>query len=368
MTNTTTLPLAVLGAADPEMTAIEAVLRAAGVSYLYADSAPGVRVHAGNAYTVPLPQIAIQRARAGGEIWLVECCHLSHLRLLLPAADANTVRARTVRVDHHDQGDPGYGVPPEDFLPGSSLGQVVARVARMDRLPAAWPRCREEHDSSVAEPTSGSIWRGAPPGEDGRCDIVAADIWLVTTPTSRAIAIPQALVLAAAADHCLAAAYRGECPGVDPESLAAWRAETRAAHQGRPVAEVLRDVEKAKAALAAAPLVMLTAGGDCPMHGERSPGVVDYECCPGAADLVVRDLRGQEIPELPEAACQAGIAFLATPRPGPDGRRKVVLQCATAAQLAAWPAWAEAHGITDLYGGDPARGFAGGYLRGTEQQ
>jgi hypothetical protein len=29
--------------------------------------------------------------------------------------------------------------------------------------------------------------------------------------------IPRRYVLAAAADHCLTAAYRGECPGVDPD-------------------------------------------------------------------------------------------------------------------------------------------------------
>jgi hypothetical protein len=40
---------------------------------------------------------------------------------------------------------------------------------------------------------------------------------------------------------------------------------------------------------------------------------------------------------------------------------KVVLQAATAAQVRAFRAWAEAQGWTDAYG-DPARGFAGAYL------
>lgn len=47
----------------------------------------------------------------------------------------------------------------------------------------------------------------------------------------------------AAADHCLAAAYRGECPGVDPDHLMAWRVKTRAAFQGRTVAELEADIE-----------------------------------------------------------------------------------------------------------------------------
>jgi hypothetical protein len=47
--------------------------------------------------------------------------------------------------------------------------------------------------------------------------------------------IPQRYVLAAAADHCLAAAYRGECPGVDPDALMRWRvAPSGAAAAPRP--------------------------------------------------------------------------------------------------------------------------------------
>jgi hypothetical protein len=74
----------------------------------------------------------------------------------------------------------------------------------------------------------------------------------------------------------------------------------------------------------------------------------------------VADLRGASIAELPEAAAREGVAVLATP--GRHGERvKVVLQAATAAQVRAFRAWAEAQGWTDAYG-DPARGFAGAYL------
>src|SRR5690606_42081711 len=54
-----------------------------------------------------------------------------------------------------------------------------------------------------------------------------------TRRSSDLIVIPDRYVLAAAADHCLAAAYRGECPGVDPDALMRWRVESRAAFQGR---------------------------------------------------------------------------------------------------------------------------------------
>lgn len=77
---------------------------------------------------------------------------------------------------------------------------------------------------------------------------------------------------------------------------------------------------------------------------------------------LVADLRDQHVPELPEASAREGVAFIAMGLPGGDGQRKVVLQSAGPRALAAWPAWAASQGITDLYGGDPARGFAGGYL------
>src|SRR5690606_27510283 len=43
--------------------------------------------------------------------------------------------------------------------------------------------------------------------------------WVVGSRSSnfRGVVIPDDIVYTAAADHCLAAAYRGECPGVDPD-------------------------------------------------------------------------------------------------------------------------------------------------------
>jgi hypothetical protein len=138
--------------------------------------------------------------------------------------------------------------------------------------------------------------------------------------------------------------------------------ERRAAFQRRPVAEVLHDVEAAREALRAAPWLTLAPGtGTCRDCADDWPGT-SQRCGCDVGSAHVRDLRGREIPELPEAAARDGVAFLATPRPGPDGRRKVVLQCAGPDHLAAWPAWAAAQGLVDLYGGDAARGFAGGYM------
>jgi len=76
-----------------------------------------------------------------------------------------TVRGHVplLRVDHHHPGDPGYPMPPQRYVEGASIGQTLALLEM--------------------EPT----------------------------PTQR---------LLAAADHCLTAAYQGQCPQVDPNGHA----------------------------------------------------------------------------------------------------------------------------------------------------
>ena len=72
------------------------------------------------------------------------------------------------------------------------------------------------------------------------------------------------------------------------------------------------------------------------------------------------DLRDQHIPELPEAAAREGIPFLGAPRDR-DGREKVVLMSAPPVLVQRFLDGDLVPGLVDLYG-DPARGFAGGYL------
>src|SRR5690606_31605785 len=169
------------------------LLRQCGETIIYATDASGQRVHPGSAYRCPVPSVP-----DGSTVYAVECIDV------LPSGWR--------RIDHHRPGDPGYGRPPSDFLPASSVGQVLLELDRLgvaDRLSAA--------------------------------DIIEA-------------------IHAAAADHCLAAAYRGECPGVDPDKLMRWRVATRAAFQGRSPEELLADVERARAALREAPSIDLGAG------------------------------------------------------------------------------------------------------------
>lgn len=105
----------ILGAPDPEMEAIEAVLRSDGERYGYA-VAGGTRVHSGNAYRAAAVQWAGDPPMAGVDtVWyLVECA--------VTVSDIHLVEV----IDHHRPGDPGFGRPPAEYWTASSLGQVCA--------------------------------------------------------------------------------------------------------------------------------------------------------------------------------------------------------------------------------------------------
>lgn len=298
----------ILGAADPEMSGIEQLLAQCGEEYAIA-AVDGVRVHPGNAYRMIHPDPSVWNGR---DIILVECGYDPRIKAPRRCArcgdyqwgdwagyadlgdDGQPVAGGMgvcgdlhewvpmIVVDHHRPGDPGHGRPPVEFLVASSIGQVLAILGR--------------------EAT-------------------------------------QEQRLVAAADHCLAAAYRGECPGVDPDELMRWRVTSRAAFQGRTEAEILADVEHARQIL-------------------RESGKTDA----GAAGYYA-DMRGQHVPELPEAAAREGIPFLSAIRDR-DGREKVVLQAAPADLVSAFLDCRIVPGLVDIYG-DPARGFAGGYRAGS---
>lgn len=332
----------ILGASDPEMAAIEGLLRECGerygvnphFAYAYAQHG-GARVSPGNAYRASSHRYAVDCGPAGqDETWyLVECD--------VPVPDC----ARRVVIDHHRPGDPGYGRPPSEFLPASSLGQVIAELARLGALPSGWTRPLNHCGAGTPGEWRLRGYRG---------------VWMVGEPWKYAgevqpghfqgVEVPRDLVLAAAADHCLAAAYSGECPGVDPDALMHWRVASRAAHQQRSAEAVLADIERARAELRQARRVCLSCGdsepeGYCVVHGDCAA-----------------DMRGRHVPELPEASAREGQCFLADGLPDADGRTKVVCQSGSPEQIRAFlDDWAPAHGLVDLYG-DPARGFAGGYL------
>lgn len=261
----------VLGASDPEMAAIEALLNRYHETVRYA-MADGRRVYPSNAYRAtndPVPQ-----PKESVHVINIEC--------------AGPWKSLT-NVDHHKPGDFGYGLPPEEYLYASSIGQVMLLLNQF------WP------DSPIK--------------------------------------LTKEIMFTAAADHCLAPAYRGLCPGVDPTELMNWRAMMRAQQQKRPIAEVMSDINRAREILRLQRKIDII-GSD----GKLYP---------------VADFGDRTIPELPEASCRENIAFLATVT-DPGGARKRVLQSGCPALIEGWMQIAPL--TLDAVYGDPQRGFAGGYI------
>jgi hypothetical protein len=298
----------ILGAPDPEMTHIESLLSEQGKTVAYA-TYWGKRVTARNAYQADGPVVS------SGHVYLVECD--------IPALHQTGVSI--TRIDHHREGDPGYGLGPDQFLPASSIGQVIAAIGvnefyrtHSDR----WWITASAHDD-----------------EEGRLAKIYGDGWAYHPDRGwrlgqgdTALYAPADVILVAAADHCPLDAYQGRCPGVNPDALTRWRVESRAAFQRRSVEAVTADIERAKQELRKADLL------------------------PGAPGEIRNLLWHPPIPELPEAALQEGVAFMAALPRGTE--TQVVLQCASPEEvtwfLSEFPA-------KDKYG-DPARGFAGGYI------
>jgi hypothetical protein len=294
----------ILGARDPEMVEIGRILRdTPGQKVVYALGPHGKRVSPAEAYSA---SGLAEPLETGYPVYAVEC-------------GGPAVPHGAVVIDHHRPGDPGYGRPPWEYMAASSIGQVLAHLVANRSIDDVWASVRGWYSVRRS-------WRRA--GWHHHALAFEEGVWL---------APPRDILHIAAADHCLAAAYRGECPGVDPDNLMRWRVRSRAEYQGRSVEAVMEDIGRARMALCAAPLM------------ELAPGIR------------VRDLRGRHVPELPEAAAREGLGFVACAPPSPDGRGKVVCHGYEEQVLAFMKYWGPAQGLRGIYG-DPARGFAGGYL------
>lgn len=328
--------LLILGAADPEMDAIEAVARAAGATVVYATDDTGERVHPRTMYssTGTTNDAVVRRAiRQDARVAVVECTGLFGVWAdiyprMSPCAHGVHPWPIVTTIDHHCAGDRGFGRPPVEYLSASSIGQAIL-----------WLRGHAGYHRD----------------DDGVWHSYASEPVDMTNP------VPEQILLIAAADHCLAAAYRGECPGVDPDALLAWRVSSRAAFQGRAEDELRADIEIARECIRSAPWVTVGSHTHTEDHDWSS------SVCEGCARELprVRDLRGDRIPELVEAAMIEGAEYMAGPfidPRDPAGRKKYTVS-GSPATVSAWMAWADDYlDVEDIYG-DPERGFAGGYIR-----
>jgi len=308
----------ILGADDPEMSAIESLVIRMGHVVAHALDDNGGRVRPATAYK----SVGVS-------------CYTNIINPVAVECDGPGIPEGAIRVDHHREGDPGYGRPPSEFMQASSLGQVISLLALDGCLPL-WETTRSQNFPIIE---AGQIGKGSfsdsgkwAVGLPDNPPVIGQDVGGFDVPAGWLQAIiPVPLVIVAAADHCLPAAYKGECPGVDVGLLRQFREETRAAFQKRSVEAVRADIERACSKLREAP--------------ELVPGV--------------KDMRGPTIPELPEAACREGICFVASMTER-DGRIKTVCQAGTPEQISALIEWMKSNGLVGIYG-DPARGFAGGY-------
>ena len=247
----------VLGARDPEMQEIEAVLIQHGIPFVYA-TLQGRRVASCTAYKATGVSSALPETY---DVIFVECEVMG-----LPYSSI---------IDHHRPGDPGYGMPPERFMEGSSLGQLLAMLGKVPSL--------EQR-------------------------------------------------VMAAADHCLAKAYQGRCPGVTSDQLALWRQKSRCANRRVSEEQLLSEIAEARIVLEEAPRV--------PVGG-----------------LEVAWTGDQRSTELSEASARFGIPYMFRRREV-DGRMKAGIVGAPASVI---QTWMRECGLDEVYG-DPERGYAGGYF------
>jgi len=274
----------VLGSPDPEMEAIECVARKRNIRYVYATDANGNRVSGRTMYEAASCTDLLSLAKAVEDaafVVFVECRPSKDFLIELGKATLHFV-------DHHREGDAGYGKEYDEYWEASSIGQV--------------------------------------------CNLLGE---------------PQTVQLSiiAAADHCLQDAYAGKCPGVQPDHVALWRAQSRANFQKRNVLEVLQDIEDATNALKRAPFVNLSLS--------------EF----GAHTVLVRDMRGEKpVRELVDASMLAQIPYIAGPmvdKATPKLEKYVVSGPPNVIKTFK-EQFAPSIGLVNIYG-DPARGMGGGY-------
>jgi hypothetical protein len=305
----------VLGAQDPEMQVVSKLAGKFGQVCMATKGGQPVRPVDAYLADGTSPDVG-----EGAEVVCVEC---------------SVVGLRSIVIDHHRAGDPGYGLPPEAYWPASSLGQLVTFL--LSRFGANEIMLRRLNGSGPVLELVEAL-----PGEfDAAAKLPGPGDWRLVggVPTAKTwigdhvhVAPAEWVRLVAAADHCLAHAYAGRCPGVDPDRLLNWRVASRAEFQKISVEELKGRVEAARQALKAAPRIF---------------------------DGRVADFREGTVPELPEAAAREGIPFVAVL--DERGQKKAVLQAAPPDIVDAFMQGKIIPGLSRIYG-DPERGFAGGFI------
>lgn len=200
------------------MDRIEALIRECGDAVAYAVDADGERVHPRRAHAAAGVRHDGDAHWCGGDDRAAWGATLDDDdRVVMPTAilvgcDVNKGTGLIGYIPAVTRISGRYGRPPKRFLPESLIGQVISRLASVGALRELVPYW----DPYPAE--YGPLgW--LPPSEPPQRWAIRVQTGERTSVWAR---IPRDLVLAAAADHCIGAAYLGECPGVDPDEIKRW--------------------------------------------------------------------------------------------------------------------------------------------------
>lgn len=353
--------IALLGAMDPEMALIRAILGAAGVPTLQATDGTGRPVTPGGAYQAPgyawgdfPPGTGYPGGGTVSTLLRVECDGPAVASLEEEMVEGGSPALHVVVIDHHRPGDPGHGRPAAEAWEASSLGQVVTWLLGQGLL---W------------EGDGGLLW--AAPSLEGPAAEGQGTPWLL-----------RELRAAGAQDHDAPAALQGRVPGVDPATVRALRTRNACGFLRLTPEEYEAEVSAAGRALRSAPCLNVwqtcpyCAGTDCGDGGDpdASQWARCSHCERGLAMAgTYRDLRpaGPSHRLTAEAALRLGEAYLADveevargeggrPLPGaPATRKAVVGGCASPAVVRQVLAQLADEGLVRPY--DTGRGMAGAY-------
>ena len=200
--------LIIFGGQDVEQAAATLVARTSGMVIATATVA-GVRCHAGNAYNADGFILEEGDMEGVTSVIIFECS---------PKVAPEGLEV-VLRADHHNPGDAGFGLGPENFFKASSLGQLINFLG--------------------VEPTHEQL-------------------------------------LVAAGDHCPADAYAGRCPGIDPLEFGAFRIKGKVDfYSGIPKLAHKADEGKILVTIEAAKAVLQSATEVDGVRDLRSIGFVD---------------------------------------------------------------------------------------------
>ncbi|GEM_PF-6844881 len=252
-------------------------------------------------------------------------------------------------VDHHRPGDPGFGKPPSEAIPASSLGQILRLFASVENHTFSQTFCEVIEEVGfgscykVGKQKGKTQWPGV-----GEIKFItdaaetesrwllginrdARETFLDTCAT--VCFLSDEVVVTAAADHNLHAAYTNQIPGVRKPDILKLRIPLLAARSAVVHSEVWDGIREAERVLFSSSTTSVRIGNSW-----------------------VKDLRSAGfLPYATEVAAMTGKCCLAR------GAGNKVFLSATPELVRAF--LEEEHrklDIEDVYG-DPAREFAGGY-------